>query len=68
MTNPAQKLTLGLGSMVQVSDRKTYLWVAGNEGMEKKRGNTVLGYVGTAMRIHSGIIPRYVLEAPCSYP
>ena len=30
----------------------TGLWFAGNEGMEKKMEATIIGYVGTTIRIH----------------
>ena len=33
----------------------TYLWLAGNEGMEKKMETTIMGYVGTSIRIQSFI-------------
>ena len=33
----------------------TYLWLAGNEGMEKKLVTTIVGYIGTTRRIHSFI-------------
>ena len=32
-----------------------YLCSAGNEGMEKKMDTTIMGYVGTTLRIHSFI-------------
>ena len=31
----------------------TFLWLAGNEGMEKKMETTIMGYIGTTIRIHS---------------
>ena len=31
----------------------TYLWLAGNEGMEKKMETTVLDYIANTIRIHS---------------
>ena len=34
----------------------SYLWLAGNEGMQKKMETTKMGYRGTTMRIHS-LIP-----------
>ena len=33
----------------------TYLWFAGNEGMETKMATTMVGYIGTTSRIHSFI-------------
>ena len=33
----------------------TGLWLAGNEGMEKKTETTILGYIGSSVRIHSFI-------------
>ena len=30
----------------------TYLWLAGNEGREKKMETTIMGYIGTTVRIH----------------
>ena len=32
-----------------------YLRLAGNEGMEKKMETTILGYIGTTLRMHSFI-------------
>ena len=32
-----------------------YLWLAGNEVMEKKMETTIMGYIGTTIRIHSFI-------------
>ena len=31
------------------------VWLAGNEGKEKKMETAVMGYIGTTMRIHSFI-------------
>ena len=31
----------------------TYIWLAGNGGMEKNMKTTIVGYIGTAIRIHS---------------
>ena len=31
----------------------TYLWLAGNEGVEKTFEATIIGYIGTTTRIHS---------------
>ena len=33
----------------------TYFWLAANGGMEKKIETTTMGYIGTAIRIHSFI-------------
>ena len=33
----------------------TCLGLAGNEGMEEKMGNTMVGYMGITIRIHSFI-------------
>ena len=30
----------------------TYLWLAGNEGMEKRMETTIMGSTGTTIRIH----------------
>ena len=32
-----------------------YLWLAGNEGIEKQMETTIMGYIGTTIRIHSFI-------------
>ena len=32
-----------------------YLWLAGNEGMEKKMGTTVMGKIGVTINSHSFI-------------
>ena len=32
---------------------KSYLWLAGTEGMEKNMETTIMSYIGTAIRIHS---------------
>ena len=33
----------------------SYLWVAGNEGMDKTMETTMMGYIKTTIRIHSFI-------------
>ena len=33
----------------------SYIWLAGNEGMEKKVETFITGYIGTTIRIHSFI-------------
>ena len=35
----------------------SYLWLARNEGMEKKVETTIMGYIGTTIAIHSMFIP-----------
>ena len=44
-----------LGSRVPPPNPYTGLWVAGNEGMDKKMETTIMGYryIGTTTRIHS---------------
>ena len=32
-----------------------YLWLAGNEGLETKMETTIMGYIGTSIRIHCSI-------------
>ena len=33
--------------------KKTGLWLAGNEGMEKKVDSSIIGYIENSLRIHS---------------
>ena len=52
MTSNAEFLTSG------IPQAKTYLRLAGNEGMDKKMETTITGCIGTTLRIHS-FIPSY---------
>ena len=36
--------------MHQSLQHSTYLWLAANEGMEKKMETTKMGYIGTSIR------------------
>ena len=38
-----------------LSSPVTGLWLSGDEGMEKKMETTIMGYIGTTIRIHSFI-------------
>ena len=38
---------------VQETFRFSGLWLAGNGGMEKKMETTIMGYIGTTIRVHS---------------
>ena len=42
---------------LQGLEAKTGLWLAGNEGMEKTMETTIMGYIGTSIRIPSFFIP-----------
>ena len=37
----------------------SYLWLAENEGMQKKTETTKMGYLGTTIRIHSYTMVRF---------
>ena len=32
---------------------RSYLWLAGNEGLQKGMEATIVGYIGATVRIHS---------------
>ena len=36
----------------QMGGELTYLWLAGNEGIDKKMETTIIGHLGTTVRIH----------------
>ena len=39
----------------KLSAHRTGLWLVGNEGMEKNMESTIMGSIGTTIRIHSFI-------------
>ena len=43
----------GLGFMIH--GPYSYIWLAGNEGLEPKVETVIVGYIGTTIRIHSFI-------------
>ena len=46
------KRTLNIKRKLMVYRGITYLWLAGNEGMEKTMDTTTMGYIGTTIGIH----------------
>ena len=47
----------GSRGRMRMALKSTGLWLAGNQGLDKKMETTIMGYIGISIRIHS-FIPR----------